>query len=151
MRTYLGAVLRQPENVLVLRSVFFEGLRSGHKFGDDLDILFVPEDYMNSHSTCINYADFADKGEYATGQGVGLMRLQLQALGVMNADNKLQCDNDGDGPGFPTRLYQGTTYKSDNEVEHMNCGHMGNLDHYKHAHRLYGSFVYDSNPDPRST
>ena len=38
----MGAVLKKPENVIIMRDVFFEGLQSGHRF-DDLVYVQVEE------------------------------------------------------------------------------------------------------------
>ena len=158
--------------VIVIRNVFFEGLIGGHKSrvapaeteakkyssetSQDYDLVkvTVPSDYLEKNKTCLNWADFAGeekKGDYKTTQE------QLTRLGILEKkDSKYYVKKSGpdDGPGFPSRVYRGTTYKKGSEeVMQVNTGHMGNLDHCRSVPRLYGagSFVYDSNPNPRST
>lgn len=173
MRTYIGSVLRQPENVIVIRNVFFEGLVSGHTGKvsartpkaqnekvdepnvNDFDLVKVrvPATYLAKHKTCINWADWAEGGT----QKENDTREDLVAIGILEEKGgKYTVAKHGPngGPGFPSRVYRGTTYDKGTEtVKQRNTGHMGNLDHCRSVPRLYGagSFVYDSNPDPRNT
>lgn len=88
MRVYMGSVLKRPENVIILRNVYFEGLRSGHKFeknteaakakstvnlnalpktanfeaGKDLGVAIFPKAYIESKQ-CIDLADFTFKDD----------------------------------------------------------------------------------------
>ena len=173
MRTYLGSVLRKPENVLILRDIYFEGLKEGHKFkvaqnatmnlidhSNDLAYLNMPDAYLNKHNTCINFGDFVGADVAQTDAVLaGLdeadaqyVRVQLKEMGIFTDQYELKCPDPDADLEFPARLYRGTTYKKDTEeIFRHNTGHMGCLDDYRSTARLFGatSHVYSSNPDPR--
>ena len=81
LRVYMGAVLKRPEQVIIMRDVFFEGLSEGHRLAvlsgemaaeetaadqwinkepgdrEDLVYLQIPQAYLDTHSV-ISYDDF---------------------------------------------------------------------------------------------
>lgn len=188
LRVYMGSVLKKPENVskkggcniivlamrchffvlthcvlcvsqvIILRDVYFEGLKEGHKdivgnwtdTNADLAIISLPEAYLASNPNIIDFQDFLQGGSSPD----PYTEMQLAAAGMLSPDMKSFVDHDlgGDRIGYPTRLYRGTQYKdAEGAVTFRNCGHLGHLDHYEHTSRLFGAaFVYSSNPDPKN-
>ena len=152
-------MLRRPENVCVLEHVFFEGLKSGHKFkmnpayglmneNDDYDlaVLSIPKNMLAVNSASICFEDCL----IGKPHNDAYVRAQLRALGMISADGRtLECPDDEENP-LPGRLYAGTMYDTNDhsKVIARNAGHMGDLDHYARCSRLFGSYVYDPNPDP---
>merc|ERR1712086_107575 len=127
LRVYLGAVMKRPENVILLRNIFFEGLREGsgnkmfdpskHNVGDgdgmstdghDLTVVWFPKKYMLGHSK-IDYADFtlenivkvSDTGERAA---YFHTHMQLRRLGMVTETG---LDKELIEAGVPTVVYQG--------------------------------------------
>lgn len=144
--------------VIILRDVYFEGLKHGHKNGIglwtdesfDLAAISVPDAYMTKNPNVIDFADFLIGKPGAD----AFVAMQLIAAGLADKTGKNIVDHDlgGDRIGYPTRLYRGTQYKDQSgDVLFENCGHLGHLDHYKNTARLFGAaFVYSSNPDPKN-
>ena len=79
LRVYLSAVLKRPENVIIMRDVFFEGLHSGYgsKVATNalhysecvfsnrpLDLVYVqlPEFYLESSQSVVDLKDFTADG-----------------------------------------------------------------------------------------
>ena len=164
-------MLRKPEAVLILRNIYFEGLKSGHRFrltsnaataaeldDYDLGVMLIPDSYLSSHNTCINWNDFAGAAAESPAAKDGVdagdvahVQMQLKAMGLMDGNFNVVCQDPEDGPGIPTRVYRGTTYDNGKEtIRTHNNGHMGMLDDYRHTSRLFGatSHVYSSFPDP---
>jgi len=170
LRVYLGSVLKKPENVLLLRNICFEGLKSGagttvapgHTFGPaagDLAVVHFPTKYLDSHCK-IDYADFdvqAIMGSTASPTDkLDMLRTTVQladSLGIFTP--ALRLDAQLFTEGYPTVLYKGTVrHKLSGgtwEVVETNNGHLGVLDDPKMADRIFGTFAYNAepNPDPR--
>lgn len=171
-------------SVIILRNIYFEGLKEGHRFkmtdatdvfkdkkldlpdsgdekglprtnsgamkaGFDLGVVFLPKAYLDSR-TCINLLDFNDNAS-TEAPSKGLVATDLAAIrdsfgGFTDGDNYV-CDND-----TPSRMYRGTTYvNGKGQVEFGNTGHMDILDDFRTCSRLFGAFVYNSDPDPKNT
>ena len=133
----MGSVLKKPENVIILRDVYFEGLKEGHKdmignwtdTNSDLAIISLPNAYLASNPNTIDFEDFIDGGKSPD----PYTQMQLAAAGMLTTDMKSFVDKGlGNGrTGFPTRLYRGTQYQDEKgEVTFRNCGHLGHLDHH---------------------
>ncbi len=166
LRVYLGAVMKRPENVILLRNIFFEGLREGsgnkmfdpskHNVGDgdgmstdghDLTVVWFPQKYMLGHSK-IDYADFtlenivkvSDTGERAA---YFHTHMQLRRLGMVTETG---LDKELIEAGVPTVVYKGACqHKNANagwEDAQTNNGHLGILDDPALADRLFGTFAY---------
>lgn len=151
---------RRPENVLIMRNIAFEGLKSGHKVAD-MKYVLVRSDYLDRHPTCLDFKKMMQEGQLDFTTYISL--LQAGMLDGMNP----RCPEDG-GPGIPLRAYRGaqrvrapfraggaggplgTFSQEDGRYGAYNCGHMGNLDDPATCNRLYGAFVYSSRPDPRN-
>jgi len=164
MRVYLGCVLKSPESVIVLRDVYFEGLKSGHRF--DADVAFMdptkdltyapfPALYLNTHANCIDYADFQDDSDEMKTNGSWshwITSTMLHGAGILHK-GKLNPDD-----GRPTKLYAGSCRSTlvkrgdrggpQRVAQTVNAGHMGCLDDPSATSRLWGSFVYSPNPAP---
>ena len=188
LRVYLGAVMKRPENVLIMRHVFFEGLRNGSRtrvaptVGDyaddeegqyDLVRFNVPPTYLEEHNK-IDLEDFVGHHTVDAQDAFSVFRDELIRVGALalentpddyepDDDNVTLAGNDYDADaatiakldtdwvedGNPTVWYQGTSkHEDDNNMYASNSGHMGNLDHPAVADRLFGTFVYNSLPDP---
>ena len=166
LRVYLGAVMKRPENVILLRNIFFEGLRegSGTKLfengyggvGDnepgapagDLTVIGFPKTYLKAHSK-IDYADFTDEaiGRLAAEEKPAyfVTQAQLISLGMVAADGLL--DASFLSEGVPTVVYQGACEHRPNSTgswvpQQKNNGHLGILDDPALADRLFGTFAY---------
>jgi len=164
LRVYLGAVMKRPENVILLRNIFFEGLREGsgnkmfdpskHNVGDgdgmstdghDLTVVWFPKKYMLGHSK-IDYADFtlenivkvSDTGERAA---YFHTHMQLRRLGMVTETG---LDKELIEAGVPTVVYQGACQHKGTEWKdaQTNNGHLGILDDPALADRLFGTFAY---------
>lgn len=167
MRVYLGAVLKSPESVIVLRDVFFEGLKKGHKWAEggvdglsdkapnkDIDIVYMPfpKEYLDRNQNLIDYADFADAGDNGPTKTIAdwVTAVTLHVAGVMK--------NGGlSNRAIPTRIYAGSSRSrsklavapfSTEETVVTNAGHMGCCDFPGCTNRLWGSFVYSDTPRP---
>jgi len=160
LRVYMGAVLKKPENVIIMRDVFFEGLRSGHTI-DDLHPLHVPK--KSKKNGYIDFFDvFMDALESDTIHACYTVRTMVGA-GIVPDLVDLPTDRKERGSfirewmaenEIPSRAYMGAsrTYADDKALPQYteNNGHLGKLDHPSMVDRLYGSFVYNSNPDPKN-
>jgi len=144
MRVYMGAVMRRPENVVVMRDVAFQGLVSGHTT-KDIKKIIVPTEFMQASATfsvrsfvkkCID-ADSSAQHDY------------LYCLRTMMAAGMFQGD-DADGLRPPMEFFTGTSaYKGDSKKDTTeNNGHMGKLDHPDAYARLWGAYVYSTQPSP---
>jgi hypothetical protein len=166
LRVYLGAVMKRPENVILLRNIFFEGLREGSGtkvfengkggVGDnepidpqgDLTVVGFPKSYLKAHSK-IDYADFTDaaikKVSDAEKPVYFMTQAQLIALGLVTGDGVLDAELLREG--VPTVAYQGACqHRSDQtsewKLQQKNNGHLGILDDPALADRLFGTFAY---------
>jgi hypothetical protein len=189
LRVYLGAVMKKPENVLIMRHVFFEGLRDGSRtriaanveeYADDenagrFDLVrfSVPPGYLAQHNK-IDLEDFVGHYNEDDVSDFNTFKAQLLTLGVLKeedanlhinddytdnealdpdyndgANSVLILDTDWVEDGNPTVWYQGTSMNAETtDMYATNSGHMGNLDNPAVADRLFGTFVYNSMPDP---
>jgi hypothetical protein len=165
LRVYLGAVLRRPENVIVMKDVYFEGLSDGHKPGtigpyDDSKECGID---LSNHQFLLGRVlktdaphwpqrlDFFDgtsgssKVEVATTTpGASWKPIFNGALAggtFTPAPASLSKDQ---RDKWPKSSYCGTVYtKGDTPTAvHENMAHMGSLDHPNRTPRLHGSFVY---------
>jgi hypothetical protein len=165
LRVYLGAVMKRPENVILLRNIFFEGLREGSGtqlwengkagIGDeepmvgDMTVLTFPKSYLKAHSK-IDYADFTDDSIKKLGSreemaAAYMTQAQLIMLGMVGSGGTIDADLINDG--VPTVVYQGAcahrlTGKPEWAMQQKNNGHLGNLDNPDLADRLFGTFAY---------
>lgn len=165
MRTYLGSVLKRPESVLIIRNIFFEGIKSGAKVPVQLesnateDYMFVPikKEFVDSNNTCIKFQDILDK---KADHQLTIFYLALYGMVELdeNGEFTLSAHDEDDGIGLPGRMYRGAqrvnngtgVFTQDGPYGAVNSGHLGGLDDPSSCARLYGQFVYSSNPDPRS-
>ena len=116
LRSYLGAYLKQPENVCVLPDVFFEGITSVEegtlKIGDDLmdDNAFT--------SGVLHFSDLKEKGaKLKIGNGSEINFGATDPVEVMRDMSPM--------------IFRGTKYASgdaDAKITHQNTGHLGALD-----------------------
>lgn len=163
VRVYLGAVLKSPESVIVLRDVFFEGLQNGYKFKEGCpdtknthhDICYVPfpSKYLDQHQNMLDYADFAKGNPDDFSLAHWMTSTALHTYGIVGADGNIPSDIDK-----PTRIYQGTSRCTTLTVSGLspisettilrNAGHMGTCDWPGNTSRLWGSFVYSDTPCP---
>jgi len=173
LRVYLGSVIKKPENILIMRNVYFEGLGDGSHnrkvaaptgpqdaaIPDDIDLIYirVPTTYLGEHSK-IDLRDFAYTDATMTDGLMQATRNQLTSAGMIRRSG------DGSGPspytysaddtdgGYPTMLYRGATWTTGDDgkrIAHVeNNGHLGNLDDPSMADRLFGTFAYSSAPNP---
>ena len=151
LRVYMGAVLKKPENVIIMRDVFFEGLESGHRF-DDLQ--FVPMEATDYARGFVDIAEITKNNytKYDIGSWVQTCILQQNALAPVFKDNTFDAKTMSDHlveEGIPTRLYHGAVNTAAGATKQQNNGHLGILDDPKMVDRLYGSFVYNAGPDPK--
>ena len=146
----MGSVLKRPENVLILRNIAFEGLKSGHKV-EDMKFIHVRTEYLDANPTCLDFKKMLDKGELDF-----LTWYDLVQHGML----------DGMNPSCPMMVarihpaYRGAQHvhapysptdaigpigvfsQEDGRYGACNSGHMGNLDDPSTCNRLYGSFIF---------
>ena len=160
MRVYLGCVLRSPESVIVLRDVYFEGLKDGYKFSEDAvdtqnnDLVrcWLPTRYLDENRASISYADFGQAFEKhgATDTSAETVLAGVLLVGAGLLESTFSDREHDDDNRTPQKVYCGATKTTAGNGVTLtkNTGHMGSLDHPDHTARLWGSFVYDRTPEP---
>jgi len=170
--------MKRPENVIIMRHVYFEGLAEGsycklaqtaqdarpdpdEPSSYDLRCVYFPTWYLEGANGVINLEDFAVQKLKDTAERFGYQvnsnefirlfqtHLALQHAGVFKDDGAFEEYYEHNE--VPKYVYRGThcpgkIFKKESVV--TNTGHMGTLDHPDMADRLFGSFVYNANPNP---
>ena len=160
LRVYLGACIYEPENILLLPDVQFEGAVAGHGanfckeryFDPQYDDLIIAFKDKKSDLQDI----FSDKHFKATaGQVYYKEYFDLEQRGDLEGEDE-PTGKRGQGfnseDGVPLSLYQGTVMKQNNRSEWVchteNTGHLGCLDHPEASDRLDGIQKYSRVPCP---
>ena len=113
LRVYMGAVLKRPENVLIMRNVAFNGIVF------ESNVMTMDEIVRENPENCP--PDLEDV--------LNTMRDDEAAFDEL-FQNRFHPQN-------------GTTYNAQHNVEASNSGSLGHLDDVSMVHRLYGSQIYD--------
>jgi len=173
LRVYLGSVLRRPDNVIVMKDVYFEGLKSGHKGamyenydrtleaskmgmkdGQDLVLGRVLKRHAPHYPSRLDInkdVELFCVGRPASDPAVIPPSLHNDA----DWDKPFNPSGDGDlNPGlgptaremWPKMAYCGHVADEDKTL-YSNTGHMGKLDSPDKTSRLYGSFVYSGSTE----
>jgi hypothetical protein len=164
LRVYMSAILKRPENVIIMRDVFFEGLESGHgqsftpaEDNEPADLVFIP---VPADQIDESYFDLAEVHQPTATGASAVMQMALRGANVLPHITKdTGTKSAGEFAEFvteneqPTRLYRGTS-RVQNSTQTAwdttdNCGHLGVLDTPRAVDRLWGSFVYSSLPDAK--
>lgn len=124
-----GAAIYQPENLLKLPNVSFEGLLSGHKIDDVVGPPKSPTPFSSGVSKISDFYDSAALGQYFTTQ-------------------KIDVDDDELDRWLTEKVYSGAVYRRKTDADkngsamwelyNKNTGHLGVLDHPDQVDRLHG-------------
>lgn len=157
LRAYMGAVVKRPDNIVVIPDVQCEGLVGGHGCtfakdenfdldgGDDLVVA------LKRKGTSVIEV-MKDDGFIVTCGRTYYRSIIQQKMDMLNGET-LDGANEGDfEDGVPLRIYQGRTeVKFDNDKSWNqwcdNLGHLGPLDR-PDCDRLEGIQKYSSDPNP---
>ncbi len=124
LRVYMGAVLKRPENVLIMRNVAFNGI----EYESDLKTL----DQLYDDFQAANAPDIPELNEWFQAN----RRPGAPGAGNYNAVQIAAFDN-------TFNVSMGTVYDPNGNILRTNNGVLGHLDDVAMVHRLYGSQIYD--------
>lgn len=134
LRSYMGAYLTQPENVVVLPDVYFEGIESVGYVTSDANVTAVPTTlYMPGTGITSDY---------------GTLTAASGSLSDRDALTELQALNDiasgstpSDGFHISPMAFRGTAFDGSGKLVHRNKGHLGPLDAIDGAALFKGGFA----------
>jgi len=146
LRVYLGCALYEPENVLVVPDVQFDGLLHGHG-GVVAGKTGQPDEFDTKDHDL--FVAIIHKG------GDVNFEVDSKDAGFVNIDS-----NDMRAPDYnvydalfkdqenhPAILYQGATFNKDKKIEDTNTGHLGVLDCLQGCDRLDGLQTFTNIPE----
>lgn len=117
LRSYLGAYLRQPENVVVIPDVYFDGIQDVK----DIDAPQALSDLFEGKDV-VHFSEMDNTLRDALGKDLDLT------------------DRNGLVDVSPA-IYRGTTLNTSGEILKLNCGHLGALDSLDGAALFHGGVM----------
>ena len=130
LRSYLGAYLKQPENVCILPDVFFEGIESV-RYGK---ITFGITDFDKNNDTDPDGQHFRDLGINSTNNTIEFTEFDEKTNGFKPTAETLNSTD------ISPVIYRGTV-RASQKTTHQNAGHLGALDDIDGAAVFKGGYM----------